>query len=443
MSAATARLRKTLYLPFEKVEEQDDGSLIVSGIASSESADSEGETVKADAMRAAIPDYMAFGAIREMHQPIAAGTALAASVDNDGVTHLEAHIVDESSVKKVKARVLKGFSIGGKVTKRNATDRKIIEGIKLAEISLVDRPANPDALITLVKFDSEGRVVDAPKPKKSSAAKLAAMAAKLELKKGLYDVQRLASLISDLSWLIDSAEREAETEGDDSTVPDQLRAQCTALCMTLRDMVTEETAELLGLDGDEDVLVAAAAKSGPLAKKGAKFSKATVGTLATVHKMLTDGCDMMGKLGYTDTANQEEEMTDSEKAAAAAALQKAAGTGDPMDILTKMQADIAALQAGSSDLATKHATAEAERDAALTKAANAEATAQKLADAVVAGGTIRVVPKEQDASGANPDDAVAKALKEGKVADFSSELRASFSKPMSPIRGMTPATRAS
>ena len=100
-----AKLKK-LYGAISKVDEQDDGSIIVEGVASSESEDGDGEVVKADAMRAAIPDYMKFGAVREMHKAIAAGTALGVSVGEDNVTTIKAHIVDSESVKKVLAGVL-------------------------------------------------------------------------------------------------------------------------------------------------------------------------------------------------------------------------------------------------------------------------------------------------------------------------------------------------
>ena len=102
-------MKKTmLYGAIQKVQEQDDGTLIVEGVASSETEDAEGEVIKADAMRAAIPDYMKFGAVREMHQPIAAGTAINIEVNDAGQTVLRAHVIDESSIKKVKAGVLKG-----------------------------------------------------------------------------------------------------------------------------------------------------------------------------------------------------------------------------------------------------------------------------------------------------------------------------------------------
>ncbi len=144
---------KTRYGEISKIEAQEDGTLQVWGVASSESEDSDGETITATAMKAALPDYMRFGAVREMHQPKAAGTALAVEVGDDGVTKICAHIVDSEAIRKVNAGVYKGFSIGGRVTARDELKKTIITGLRLTEISLVDRPANPDAVITCYKAD--------------------------------------------------------------------------------------------------------------------------------------------------------------------------------------------------------------------------------------------------------------------------------------------------
>ena len=142
-----------LFAEISKTEEQDDGTMKVWGWASSGAVDSDGETITPEAMKAALPDYMKFGAVREMHQPKAAGTAIEASVDGEGKTWFGAHVVDSEAVKKVKANVYKGFSIGGKVTKRDQVNKSIIKGIKLIEVSLVDRPANPEAVITVMKAE--------------------------------------------------------------------------------------------------------------------------------------------------------------------------------------------------------------------------------------------------------------------------------------------------
>ena len=142
-----------LYAEIAKMEAQDDGTVKVWGYASSEAVDSDGEIIAAEAMKAAIPDYMKFGAVREMHGSNAAGTAIEINVEDDGRTFFGAHIVDPVAVTKVKTGVYKGFSIGGTVTARDELNKSQITGLKLTEISLVDRPANPDAVFTCFKAD--------------------------------------------------------------------------------------------------------------------------------------------------------------------------------------------------------------------------------------------------------------------------------------------------
>jgi hypothetical protein len=113
-----------LYGAIQKVEPQDDGTVKVHGIASTESVDDQGEVVRAAAMRSAIPDYMKFPALREMHQLSAAGTALELDCGDDGITRIVAHVVDPVAVTKVKTATYRGFSIGGKVTQREAGNPK-------------------------------------------------------------------------------------------------------------------------------------------------------------------------------------------------------------------------------------------------------------------------------------------------------------------------------
>jgi len=159
------------FAAISKVEENNDGTLAVEGIASTEAVDSDGEVVKAAAISAALPDFMRYGTgnLREMHQPLAAGTIDKADVV-EGKTVITATVVDPIAITKVKAGVYKGFSIGGKVTERDVLNKKEVTGVKLVEISLVDRPANPEAVISMWKFediDDDGaaaivKVDDAP-----------------------------------------------------------------------------------------------------------------------------------------------------------------------------------------------------------------------------------------------------------------------------------------
>lgn len=152
---------KRFFLPLHKAEEQADGTMLVTGIASSEAVDSDGEVISAEAVKAALPDFFKYGtgALREMHQAIAAGTVDKAEV-TDGVTYIEATVVDPVSITKLKHGVFKGFSIGGRATQHDKVNKKLITGLRLTEVSLVDRPANPDAVIQMYKAEGlEGEEV--------------------------------------------------------------------------------------------------------------------------------------------------------------------------------------------------------------------------------------------------------------------------------------------
>src|SRR5690348_6795286 len=113
----------TNFLTISKVDHEP---RIVEGFASSNALDSQDEIVDAAAITAALPDYMEWGNIREMHGNSAAGVTLEARVI-DGVVkaggkdvpdplYLKTRIVDDQAWAKVREGVYKGFSIGGKVT---------------------------------------------------------------------------------------------------------------------------------------------------------------------------------------------------------------------------------------------------------------------------------------------------------------------------------------
>jgi hypothetical protein len=151
-----------IYGEITKIEAQDDGTIKVVGVASTGAVDDADETVLPEAMKAALPAYMRFGALREMHGLSAAGATLKAEVGEDGVTRIETHVVDPVAVKKVQLGVYRGFSIGGKVLARDPSDRKVITKLRLNEISLVDRPCNPEAVIDMWKADRAEAGGDGP-----------------------------------------------------------------------------------------------------------------------------------------------------------------------------------------------------------------------------------------------------------------------------------------
>lgn len=134
----------SVFLPIEKV---DEAKRMVWGYASTPTKDLQGEVVTLDAIKTALPDYMQWANIREMHTSSAVGVTKEANVDDKGL-YIGAKIVDDDAWKKCKEGVYKGFSIGGQKLKKVGDT---IEQLSLREISLVDRPANPDCRIDVVK----------------------------------------------------------------------------------------------------------------------------------------------------------------------------------------------------------------------------------------------------------------------------------------------------
>lgn len=295
-----------LYAEIAKMEAQDDGTVKVWGYASSEAVDSDGEVIAAEAMKAAIPDYMKFGAVREMHGSNAAGTAIEINVEDDGRTFFGAHIVDPVAVTKVKTGVYKGFSIGGSVTARDELNKSQITGLKLTEISLVDRPANPDAVFTCFKADKPKDEEEADKDeddktadktdetpaddtekadsdkkddkeddKKDEAGKsasvelseseiaiLKAVLAKAEkpkdelVTKSMWQVKSLADVLASLKWLIE----DAIYDDVDAAVIAQIKESAGSLAESLKALTVSEADKLV------DGLAAKADKSDDLAK---------------------------------------------------------------------------------------------------------------------------------------------------------------------------------
>lgn len=141
-----------LFAQFTKV---DDEQRIVGGTFTSETLDNQNDIVDFAATKAAVADYSQWRNVREMHQSSAVGTAVKIELDEQTQKgYMEAKIVDDAAWKKAKEGVYKGFSIGGKIVeavKEAASGARRITKYVLNEVSLVDRPANPDAVFSMVK----------------------------------------------------------------------------------------------------------------------------------------------------------------------------------------------------------------------------------------------------------------------------------------------------
>lgn len=291
---------------FFEIRKVDEEARMVWGYASTGARDAQDEIITKQAMETAWDDYMKFGNIREMHQPSAVGVVKEYAFDDTGV-QIGAYVVDDTAWKKVQAGVYKGFSVGGKKLPGGYDlINKTITALKITEISLVDRPANPEALITVWKADgmetkmdeevkTDARViaaadivagmvakgeltreqllvlagpapevakVEAPAPKaaiQKSLQLLNAAPGTDDVKKGMYGVSRLTELVTGLANLQQDCAWEAEYEKDNSPLPVQLAAAASNLASLLVAMVQEEAAELMAtlkLRGDIDPVTA-------------------------------------------------------------------------------------------------------------------------------------------------------------------------------------------
>ena len=174
--AEAKEMNNSSFTKFATFEKASPDQQIVVGYASSERVDGQNDIVDPEALNQALGDYMQWANLREMHQPKAVGKVLSATPirgtiqlkDGSKLTNplrIICQIIDKDTWEKVKTGVLKGFSIGGKVlqaatNKMNGKEVRRITGLQLHEISLVDRPANPDARIVLMKRDDSASSED-------------------------------------------------------------------------------------------------------------------------------------------------------------------------------------------------------------------------------------------------------------------------------------------
>jgi hypothetical protein len=154
----------TVYAEIVKAERNADGDLVVVGKATGPDLDLDQQICDAAWLGKAMPTWFSTGAnIREQHSSIAAGvgTELEQSGDSWMVTSL---VVDKGSAEKVEKKVLKGYSIGisnPRVVKDAAAPGGRIVGGDIVEVSLVDRPCNPTAMLSLAKAAKPGMTVKA------------------------------------------------------------------------------------------------------------------------------------------------------------------------------------------------------------------------------------------------------------------------------------------
>jgi hypothetical protein len=166
---STKDQRINLSMPISKVDKE---RRIVSGFATLDNLDRQGDVVPAEASKKAFERFR--GNVREMHQPIAVGKIVSFKEDKyfdpedkkfyNGI-YVSAYVSKgaQDTWEKVLDGTLTGFSIGGEIN--DADDMydenmdksyRVIKDYDLSELSLVDNPANQFANVISIEKASDG-----------------------------------------------------------------------------------------------------------------------------------------------------------------------------------------------------------------------------------------------------------------------------------------------
>lgn len=151
-----------ISFPITKFETTEDGNLYVYGKATDGSVDSDEQIVDTDFSTKAIANWLATGAnVRVQHnaQRDPAGVGVEINTESDGSTWVKSLVVEPVAKTLVQNKALRAYSVGiarPKIVRDHvARGGRIVDG-EIVEISLVDRPANKNCGIELVKANKDG-----------------------------------------------------------------------------------------------------------------------------------------------------------------------------------------------------------------------------------------------------------------------------------------------
>ncbi len=206
-----------------------------------------------------------------------------------------------------------------------------VEG-KPEDIIKLGRTMNREKLVVkdiLVMVAKSVQARKAEARRANEKATILKMEAEGKVKKGMYTVGQLARVIQDLDDIRQSVNQEEKYEGDSASVlPEKMLDLVGMASQVLKDMVSEETNELLPEDGvDVDTLETGSAPQmlamfdhfGAVRKLGARNSKKDQARIQHVHDLAAKlGAECTGQPGSDDNEPDTEvpEGTATDKAAA-------------------------------------------------------------------------------------------------------------------------------
>ena len=242
------------YAAIVKQEKQEDGSLLVYGKATDDSLDIDQQICDDTWLSSAMPEWFKSGGnIREQHSSIAAGVAKEYEAKSDG-HYISVLVVDPISVKKVESGVLKGFSIGIKaprvVRDQKAANGRIIDG-QIVEVSLVDRPANPNAKLMLAKsVEGETSLVKVEEYTEKDKSMLAEVIKEIAADSTKFDQASYDAARKGIAQLIISEAQEvADTDSDERDDIDTLLSALKHLFNFRDGELDEDSDAALSTDG--------------------------------------------------------------------------------------------------------------------------------------------------------------------------------------------------
>lgn len=154
----------TFAIPIEKIETTPDDDVIVWGKATDGSVDSDEQIVDPDWSAKAIQEWLSTGGnVRVQHNPQRdpAGKGVEVQTDHEGATWVKSLIVEPVAKMLVRKGILRAYSVG--ISRPDIHRDPVARGgrikgdsARIAEISLVDRPANANCGFQLVKRDNTG-----------------------------------------------------------------------------------------------------------------------------------------------------------------------------------------------------------------------------------------------------------------------------------------------
>lgn len=160
MAHTTADELTYVSFPITKFEEDSDGNLVVEGVVTDGSVDTDRQIVSPQWSAKALSAWMDSGPnLRVMHSPHLYPAGRGLKVELGDFSHtLKGLIVEDTAKKLVKNKVLRAWSVGisNPVITRDPSGKAvggIVTNGELCEVSLVDRPANRSCQLTLAKSE--------------------------------------------------------------------------------------------------------------------------------------------------------------------------------------------------------------------------------------------------------------------------------------------------